>query len=152
VGEIVDAEHIDTNPKPIGRFLSTIYHRAPLLSAESIDVGIAQETFPDTRLTPPVDYLVTVINYGLTAPGKHNTNTIGYWVWPFDGAKDLQVAYAANPSPAPDLNTLGYAISVTVNPDDKITADTFTVSCAGHDLPARIITAANDIHQMVDVN
>lgn len=146
VGEIIGLEG---DAAAIAGALSTIYHRVPLLRAEIVDIGIGQGIFTDTRDTPPTQVPLTVINTGTTAPGKHIANATGYWVWPFDGATGLRVRYGETPNPAPDLPTLGYAISVAVNPGDVISAEAFGLNCAGQDLPARLITAANDINGMV---
>lgn len=133
--------------------LNTVYHRVELLSAASADVGIGIDTY-EQRVPGYESWhgKATIINYGLISVARSLENESGYWVWPYDGAVKLAVAYGENPNPAPDLERLGYPLSLTVNANDTITADTFTVNCAGQDLPARIITTANDIHQMIDAS
>lgn len=130
---------------PIEAWLSSIYHRAGPLDAATADVGFARHTFTHPEMSG--DFKVTVLDYGVAT--KVVPNATGYWVWPYDGATDLQISYSEIPNPAPDLAELGYAISVTVNPGDAISAESFNLNCNGQDVPSRLITSANDINKLV---
>lgn len=146
VGEVIALDNT-----PVTSLLNTIYHRIPLISSDTIDIGVGVDTFDiaETLITPN---LVTVIDYGYVDVQNALLNEVGYWTWPVEGANDLPVSYRESPNPAPDLQTLGYAVSISVNPNDMISSEAFTLNCAGQDLPVRLITAMNDIHKIVMPN
>ncbi|MCB5362927.1 CAP domain-containing protein [Pusillimonas sp. CC-YST705] len=134
--------------EPVQGLLSTIYHRIGLLSPGTTEVGIGIATYFSDVIS--AQRPVTVINYA--QPANPKTHEAGFWVWPYDGASNLPVSYVEAPNPAPDLQTLGYAISVAVNPGQTISTQTFTLNCAGVDVPSRLITSQSDAHGIIPAN
>ena len=69
--------------------------------------------------------------------------------WPFDGQTDVPINFLSDseePDPVPDVNEVGYPISVHTNLTRELTVQSFTVRprSGGANLPTRLLVKAQD--------
>lgn len=126
-------------------FFESVYHRQPLLSNNLSDIGYASAK---GKFGTEVDFDVWVFNYGGNTKSPMKAS---YVLWPLDGATDQATYFdGESPDPAPDLTEQGIKpgnpVSISVDADDTIKVDVFSLNCAGQDIASRILTKDNDVN------
>jgi uncharacterized protein YkwD len=142
IGEVIAATGKQTGFYMAEELITAIYHRFVMFEPVFQEVGTGSSANAEGYAYFTADF-VTNNAYG---PGTAAATLAS---WPFDGQTGIQVNFLSNneePDPVPDLNEVGYPISVHVNLTRKLTVTSFTVRPrnGNANLPTRLLVQGQD--------
>jgi hypothetical protein len=140
----------------VDALISTVYHRAGMLAFLPVDVGIGWSGLAAPSISMPL-----VID--MTRPGLDTTRGLGQLpqaiidgvaIWPINGAQGVPLRLGLelpNPVPSQDVLTLGMPLSITVDPEQRVTISAFTLvdSGTGSTVATLTLTSQNDWNGLV---
>lgn len=112
-------------------WMATVYHRLPLTSPSSKDMGYGQSAGCDT------------INVGMGGAG-------GTWevIYPVDGQTDVDTAWSGNEGPQPKVPPTGYPsgpiITIQFGSGSFVIAEAILEDSSGNSIPLTLLTPEND--------
>jgi len=140
-GEIIAATTNNTGFYMAEQLVTAIYHRFVMFEPLFKDMGAG-------AASTSANYVYFTTNLGATngySPGLPSHNIVS---WPFDGQTGVETTFASNyeePDPVPDINEVGYPISVHANLTETIAVQSFTVRArGGADLRTRLLVKGQD--------
>ncbi|MEO5687761.1 MAG: CAP domain-containing protein [Burkholderiaceae bacterium] len=133
-----------------------VYHRPGMLAFQPVDVGIGWSGGVAASISMPL-----VID--ITRPGLDPTRGLGQAaqplingvaIWPINGAKGVPLRLGLefpNPVPSQGVLTLGTPLSITVDPEQRVSVSSFTLinSGTGSTVPTLTLTSQNDPNGLV---
>jgi uncharacterized protein YkwD len=142
IGEVIAATPNQTGFFMAEQLITAIYHRFVIFEPVFQQVGTGAATGAGGYAYLTADF-VTNNGYGTGLPAA----TLA--AWPFDGQTGVPIDFLSDseePDPVPDLNQVGYPISVHTNLSRKLTVQSFTVRprSGGADLQTRLLTKDRD--------
>ena len=142
IGEVISAVPNQTGFYMAEELVTAIYHRFVMFEPVFREVGTGSGTTSSGYAYFTADF-VTNNGYGTgLAAGTMAT-------WPVNGQTGVQVNFMSNteePDPVPDVNEVGYPISVHTNLTRKLTVQSFTVRArnGSANLATRLLMQSND--------
>lgn len=140
-GEVISATSRGEGQYMAEELITAVYHRFVIFEPVFREIGTG-------AATTPAGYNYFTANFGATngyGTGLANGQVA---VWPFNGQTAVPRNFFSNteqPDPVPDLNEVGYPISVHANIDRQIRVTSFSVRPrGGADLSVRLLSRAND--------
>ena len=142
IGEVIAATSNQTGFYMAEQLITAIYHRFVIFEPVFQQVGTGAATLSSGYGYFTADF-VTNNGYGTGLPAT----TLA--TWPFDGQTDVPINFLSDseePDPVPDVNEVGYPISVHTNLTRELTVQSFTVRprSGGANLPTRLLVKAQD--------
>ena len=142
IGEVIAATSNQTGFYMAEQLITAIYHRFVIFEPVFQQVGTGAATLSSGYGYFTADF-VTNNGYGTGLPAT----TLA--TWPFDGQADVPINFLSDseePDPVPDVNEVGYPISVHTNLTRELTVQSFTVRprSGGANLPTRLLVKAQD--------
>ncbi|MGJ9419323.1 CAP domain-containing protein [Massilia sp. CMS3.1] len=142
-GEVISAAGNNSGQYMAEELITAVYHRFVIFEPIFKEIGTGAAT-----TGAGYNYFTTNFTanngYGAGLPGGQVA------VWPFSDQTTVPRNFFSNteqPDPVPDLNEVGYPISVHANIDLTIRVTSFTVRPrGGAELAVRLLSNANDIH------
>lgn len=137
IGEVIAATQSQTGFYMAEQLVTAIYHRFVIFEPVFQQVGTGSAA--NNGYAYFTADFVTNNGYGTGLPAT----TLA--TWPFDGQTAVPIDFSSNseePDPVPDVDIVGYPISVHTNLTRKLTVQSFTVRArsGGADLPTRMLT------------
>ena len=140
-GEIIAATTNNTGFYMAEELVTAIYHRFVMFEPLFRDMGSG-------AASTSANYIYLTTNLGATggySPGLPSHTIVS---WPFNGQTGVVTTFASNyeePDPVPDINEVGYPISVHANLTETIAVQNFTVRPrGGADLKTRLLVKGQD--------
>jgi uncharacterized protein YkwD len=140
-GEIIAATTNNSGFYMAEELVTAVYHRFVMFEPLFKDMGTGAATGSDS-------YVYFTTNLGATggySPGLPSHTIVS---WPFDGQTGVQPNFLSNfeePDPVPDINEVGYPVSVHANLTETITVQSFTVRPrGGSNLTTRLLLKGQD--------
>jgi len=140
-GEIIAATTNNTGFYLAEELVTAIYHRFVMFEPLFKDMGSGSATTSN-------NYIYFTTNLGATggySPGLPSHTIV---TWPFDGQTGVQRNFLSNyeePDPVPDVDEVGYPISVHANLTETIAVQSFTVRPrGGANLNTRLLVKGQD--------
>lgn len=141
-GEIIAASANNTGFFMAEELVTAIYHRFVMFEPLFREMGAG-------AATGAASYVYFTTNLGATngySPGLPSHAIVS---WPFDGQTAVPTTFASNfeePDPVPDINEVGYPISVHANLTEPIAVKDFTVRVRGAagSLATRLLAKGQD--------
>jgi uncharacterized protein YkwD len=141
-GEIIAATTNNTGFYMAEELVTAIYHRFVMFEPLFKDMGSG-------AATTSASYVYFTTNLGATrgySPGLPSHSIVS---WPFNGQTGVTTTFASNfeePDPVPDINEVGYPISVHANLTETVTVQNFTVRVRGaaNSLATRLLVKGQD--------
>ena len=140
-GEIIAAATNGTGFHMAEELVTAIYHRFVMFEPLFRDMGSG-------AANTSASYIYFTTNLGATngySPGLPSHTIVS---WPFDGQTGVETTFASNyeePDPVPDINEVGYPISVHANLTETMAVRSFTVRPrGGADLRTRLLVKGQD--------
>lgn len=144
-GEVISASTSTSGVYLAEELITAIYHRFAILEPRFKEIGAG--ALADSR-----GYNVLTVN--LTANGGYGAGIgpANLVTWPANGQTGVQTNFLSNfevPDPVPDLNEVGYPVSVHADADVRLTVSSFTMRArGGADLNVRLLSADTDSKNM----
>lgn len=140
-GEVISATSNQTGAYMAEQLITAIYHRFVIFEPVFKEIGTGAATTSTGYSYFTADFTANN-GYGPgLAPG-----TVA--VWPFDGETQVPINFFSDyesPDPVPNLNEVGYPISVHANITSRVTVQSFTVRPrGGADLSVRLLARSVD--------
>lgn len=138
IGEVIAATSNQTGFYMAEQLITAIYHRFVIFEPVFQQVGTGAATGAAGYAYFTADF-VTNNGYGSGLPATTLAS------WPFDGQTGVPIDFLSDseePDPVPDVNQVGYPISVHTNLTRKLTVQSFTVRprSGGANLQTRLLT------------
>ncbi len=141
-GEIIAATTNNTGFYMAEELVTAIYHRFVMFEPLFKDMGTGSAS-------TSANYVYFTTNLGATngySPGLPSHTIVS---WPFDGQTGMVTTFASNyeePDPVPDINEVGYPISVHANLTETVAVQSFTVRPRGasNNLATRLLVKGQD--------
>ena len=141
-GEIIAATTNNTGFYMAEELVTAIYHRFVMFEPLFKDMGSG-------AANTSANYVYFTTNLGATngySPGLPSHTIVS---WPFDGQTGVVTTFASNyeePDPVPDINEVGYPISVHANLTETVAVQSFTVRVRGasSNLATRLLVKGQD--------
>jgi uncharacterized protein YkwD len=138
-GEVIAATTNKNGFQMVDELLTAIYHRFVMFEPVFKEVGTG-------AATSPANY--TYFTANLVANNDYGRGVNGIVTWPFSGQTGVTRNFLSDteaPDPIPNVNEVGYPISVHSNITSLLTVQTFTVRPQGGAvLPVALLTKATD--------
>lgn len=138
-GEVISGQGGTSGQAAVDELIAAIYHRFVIFEPRFKEVGTGAATTSS-------NYTYFTANF--TASAGYGAGVSGLVVWPFNGQTAVPRNFFSNnesPDPVPNLNEVGYPVSVHANIDATVTVDSFTIrERGGAELPVRLLSAAVD--------
>jgi uncharacterized protein YkwD len=141
VGEIIAATTNNTGFYLAEQLVTAIYHRFVMFEPLFKDMGSGSATTTSNYI-----YFTT----NLAATGGYSPGLPSHTIvtWPFDGQTGVQRDFQSDyeePDPVPDINDVGYPISVHANLTETVVVQSFTVRPrGGANLSTRLLVKGQD--------
>lgn len=140
-GEIIAATTNNTGFYMAEELVTAIYHRFVMFEPLFKDMGSGSARTSD-------NYIYFTTNLGATGGYSPGLPSHGIVSWPFDGQTGVQRNFLSDyeePDPVPDINEVGYPISVHANLTETIAVQSFTVRPrGGANLNTRLLVKGQD--------
>jgi uncharacterized protein YkwD len=141
-GEIIAATTNNTGFYMAEELVTAIYHRFVMFEPLFKDMGTGSAA-------TSANYVYFTTNLGATrgySPGLPSHSIVS---WPFNGQTGVTTTFASNyeePDPVPDINEVGYPISVHANLTEPVAVTSFTVRAHGatNNLATRLLLKGQD--------
>jgi uncharacterized protein YkwD len=140
-GEIIAATTNNTGFYMAEELVTAIYHRFVMFEPLFKDMGSGSAN-------TSANYVYFTTNLGATggySPGLPSHTIVS---WPFNGQTGIVTTFSSNfeePDPVPDIDKVGYPISVHANLTETIAVQSFTVRPrGGADLKTRLLVKGQD--------
>jgi len=141
IGEVISATTNQTGFFMAEELITAIYHRFVIFEPVFQEVGSGAAARADGYAYFTADF---VTNNGYATGLAAGTMA----VWPFNGQTDIPINFNSNyeePDPVPDVDWVGYPISVHTNLTRKLTVQSFTVKPRnGSNLQTRLLVQGQD--------
>ncbi len=142
IGEVISATSNQNGFYMAEELITAIYHRFVIFEPVFREVGTGSGTTSSGYAYFTADF-VTNDGFGTGLAG----NTVG--VWPVNGQTGVPVNFFSNneePDPVPDLNEVGYPVSVHVNLSHTLTVQSFTIRArnGSANLQTRLLVKGQD--------
>lgn len=135
-GEVISATSSSSGAYMVDELITAIYHRFVIFEPKFKEVGTGAAT-TGAGYTYFTTNLASANGYG---PGIGSRNLV---TWPVNGQVQVATNFFSNqesPDPVPDINEVGYPVSVHADIDVNIVVQTFTMRPrGGADLATRLI-------------
>ncbi|MBC7502225.1 MAG: CAP domain-containing protein [Herminiimonas sp.] len=139
-GEVISSTGRTTGPEAAEGLIAAIYHRFAIFDPSFKEAGTATAATPSGYTYYTTDFTVNGLSSAL-GNGK-------FVVYPFADQQRVPVVFYSDfesPDPVPDLNEVGYPVSVHADITSKVTVQTFTIKPRnGAQLRTRLLTNALD--------
>jgi uncharacterized protein YkwD len=140
-GEIIAASANASGFYMAEELVTAIYHRFVMFEPLFRDMGTGSATGAS-------NYIYFTTNLGATGSYSAGLPSHTIVTWPMSGQTGVQTTFASNleePDPVPDLNEVGYPISVHANLTETVLVQSFTVRPrGGSDLRTRLLVKGQD--------
>jgi uncharacterized protein YkwD len=140
-GEIIAATTNNTGFYMAEELVTAIYHRFVMFEPLFKDMGAGSATGSDS-------YIYFTTNLGATHGYSAGLPSHTIVTWPVNGQTGVQTTFASNfeePDPVPDINEVGYPISVHANLTETLAVQSFTVHArGGANLQTRLLVKGQD--------
>jgi uncharacterized protein YkwD len=142
IGEVIAATQSQSGFYMAEQLITAIYHRFVIFEPVFQEIGSGSAVNASGYGYFTADF-VTNNGYGAGLPA----GTLA--VWPFNGQTGVPASFSSDseePDPVPDLDLVGYPISVHVNLTSKLTVQSFTVRArnGSANLPTRLLVQGQD--------
>jgi uncharacterized protein YkwD len=140
-GEIIAASSSSSGFYMAEELVTAIYHRFAMFEPKFKDMGSGSATGSG-------NYTYFTTDFGATrgfSPGLPRQTIV---TWPVNGQTGVQPSFASNseePDPVPNINDVGYPVSIHANLTEKVTVQSFTVRArGGANLATRLLVEGLD--------
>lgn len=140
-GEVISASTTNSGVYLAEELITAIYHRFAIFEPRFKEIGAG--AVADNR-----GYNILTVNFaanGGYGPGIGAGNAI---TWPVNGQTDVLRRFLSDyeaPDPVPNLNEVGYPVSLHVDADMRLTVTSFTMRPRdGNNINVRLLSAAAD--------
>jgi uncharacterized protein YkwD len=135
-GEVISATSSNSGFYMAEELITAIYHRFVMFEPKFREIGTGAATTA-AGYTYFTTNMATINGYG---PGVGSRNLV---TWPFDGQVKVATNFFSDneaPDPVPNLNEVGYPVSVHADIDVNVVVQTFTIRPrGGADLETRLV-------------
>ena len=125
-----DIDFVSNGATAVDELVDAVYHRIPLLSLKSKDIGVGFLQTSPNQSDPTFNTYVNVLDLGFIGTGQ-GAPALTTVVWPADASTTTSTSMPAE-SPRPGTpgtsGVFGYPVSISTDEDRTLTVTTFTLT------------------------